>query len=57
MRVIASNMGASIDSLGTYMQNFKERYDKALATGKYEDNFEILICFFGNFETSATHIF
>merc|ERR1712079_704997 len=32
MKVIASNMESSIDSLADYMQNFKKRYDQAMAT-------------------------
>merc|ERR1719499_1137305 len=34
MKVIASNMENSIDSLATYMKNFKERYDNAVATAR-----------------------
>merc|ERR1719461_2459226 len=34
MKVIASNMENSIDSLATYMQNFQERYDNAVATAR-----------------------
>eukprot|EP00493_Phyllostaurus_siculus_P020793 UN21118 len=34
MKVIASNMENSIDSLSDYMKNFKERYDQAMATAK-----------------------
>merc|ERR1719461_1903712 len=34
MKVIASNMENSIDSLSDYMKNFKERYDNAVATAR-----------------------
>merc|ERR1719492_515572 len=34
MRVIASNMEGSIDSLSKYMSEYKERYAKAMATAK-----------------------
>merc|ERR1719166_617499 len=34
MKVIASNMENSIDSLADYMKNFKERYENAMATAK-----------------------
>merc|ERR1712038_416326 len=34
MKVIASNMENSIDSLGEYMRNFKKRYEQAMATAK-----------------------
>jgi len=34
MKVIASNMENSIDSLSDYMKNFKKRYDQAMATAK-----------------------
>merc|ERR1719210_1370474 len=34
MKVIASNMENSIDSLADYMKNFKQRYENAMATAK-----------------------
>merc|ERR1719480_428549 len=34
MKVIASNMETSIDSLSDYMKNFKQRYENAMATAK-----------------------
>merc|ERR1740123_2252782 len=34
MKVIASNMESSIDSLASYMANFKERYDNAVKTAR-----------------------
>merc|ERR1712012_874078 len=34
MRVIASNMEGSIDSLAKYMSGYKEKYAKAMATAK-----------------------